>query len=53
MSNGRFSTARIGAYPRTVRECTLSAILDRRVDRKYFLSREQMERINLKQNRRS
>ena len=45
MLSDSFSTASIGAYPRTARECILADILEDAVDEKYFLSREQMERI--------
>ncbi len=43
--NGRFSTVRIGECLKTGSAYTLSDILDDTVDEKYFLSREQMEKI--------
>lgn len=36
--NGRFLTARISAYPKTGKECSLLDILEKKVDQKYFLS---------------
>lgn len=45
MRNGSFSTQKIGEFRRTGKGCTLSDILEAKVDRKYFLSRQQMERI--------
>lgn len=36
--NGKFLTARISEFPRTGKECSLSDILEKQVDRKYFLS---------------
>ena len=43
--NGSFSTARIGAYPRTGNVSILLDILEDAVPEKYFLSREKMEQI--------
>ena len=43
--NGRFSTQRISESPRTGSACILSDILEQKVDQKYFLSRDQMEKI--------
>lgn len=45
ISNGICSTASITEYPRTGRECILSDILEDVVPEKYFLSKEQMEKI--------
>ena len=47
MSNGRFSTQRIGQFPKTVNGSILSDILETVVDRQFFLSRQQMEKIVL------
>ncbi len=38
MSNGRCSTRRISGFRRTGKECSLSDILEKKVDSKYFLS---------------
>lgn len=43
--NGFYSTLNITEYPRTGRECILSDILEVEVPQKYFLSKEQTERI--------
>ena len=45
MRNGILSTARITEFPKTGSVCILSDILEDTVDLKYFLSKEQMERI--------
>lgn len=45
ISNGICSTASITEYPRTGKECILSDILEDVVPEKYFLSKEQMEKI--------
>ena len=45
MRNGVFSTAKTGEYRRAENECTLSDILEDTVPKKFFLSKEQMERI--------
>ena len=45
ISNGRFSTLSFTESHRTESECILSDILERRVAEKYFLSKEQTERI--------
>lgn len=44
-SNGRYLTAKITAYPKTGSECSLSDILETKVSEKYFLSKEQTEKI--------
>ena len=36
--NDKFLTARISEFPRTGKECSLSDILEKKVDQKYFLS---------------
>jgi hypothetical protein len=43
--NGRYSTQKISEYRRTESECTLLDILEPKVDEKYFLSKEQAEKI--------
>jgi len=45
MRSGRCSTARIGAFRRTGSECSLSDILEDKVDSKYFLSGVQVDKI--------
>ena len=45
IANGFCSTANITEYPKTESACILSDILDLEVDKKYFLSKEQMSRI--------
>ena len=43
--NGKFLTAKISAFPKTGRECSLSDILEEKVDRKYFLSEKMTKYI--------
>lgn len=45
ISNGNCSTQKTSDYRRTGSECTLSDILEQRVESKYFLSLEQMKKI--------
>ena len=45
MQNGSFLTQNITEYPRTGSVCILSDILEVEVPQKYFLSKEQTERI--------
>ena len=45
IANGSFSTQKIGECHRTESACILSDILEAEAPQKYFLSREQMERI--------
>lgn len=45
MSNGSFSTPKISESPKTESECLLSDILDPDPPQRYFLSKEQTERI--------
>ena len=45
IANGRFSTQKTGECHRTENACILSDILEAEVPQKYFLSREQTERI--------
>lgn len=45
ISNGLLSIASITEYPRTGSVCTLSDILEDAVPQKYFLSKDQMEKI--------
>ena len=45
MRNGRFSTQNITEYPKTGSVCILSDILEDTVPQKFYLSREQTERI--------
>jgi hypothetical protein len=44
-SNGRFLTANISESPRIGKECSLSDILEDRVDEKYFLSQKTVDRL--------
>lgn len=43
--NGNYSTLNTMEYPRTVKECSLSDILEDTVDEKYFLSSTAVERL--------
>lgn len=45
MQSGRCLTAKIGAYPRTGNECSLSEVLEASVDPKYFLSSETTRKL--------
>ena len=45
MRNGRLSTVKISEYRKTGSGCSLSDILEESVPEKYFLSREQVEKI--------
>ena len=45
MRNGRCSTLKISECPRTGSEYSLSDILEADVPQKYFLSRDQVEKI--------
>lgn len=45
MQNGKFSTLNTTVYRKTANEYSLSDILEDGVDEKYFLSREQAEKI--------
>ena len=40
MQNGRYLTQKISEFPKTERGCSLSDILEKNVDEKYFLSEE-------------
>ena len=46
--NGRYSILKISECPKTGKGCTLSAILEPMAQEKYFLSRQQMEKIVLR-----
>ena len=48
MQSGKFLTRRILEFRKTGSECTLSDILEAEVESKYFLSKEQTEKIVLK-----
>lgn len=50
MQNGLISTQNITEYPKTARGCILSDILEDEVPQKYFLSREQTEKIVWKES---
>lgn len=43
--NGRYSTLNTTEYPRTVKECSLSDILEEEVNEKYFLSSTAVKRL--------
>ena len=47
MRSGKFSTPKISEHPKTERGCSLSDILEGDAPVKYFLSREQTEKIML------
>ena len=45
LSNGKCLTQKTSAFPKTGSACSLSAILEKSVDEKYFLSDQQTARI--------
>ena len=45
MQNGKFSTLKTLEYHKTEKECSLLDILETEVQQKYFLSKEQTEKI--------